>query len=204
MKYKNLKNLLPMNIQFFAEPSGEAGDSDQEENAGGDDQDGEENPDEDGQEDADEKKYTQADVDAAVEKRLAREKRKWQREQKQNSEKPDGKAKTGEDSKEESNGELDKERKQRIKLEMRLACYDAGVSKDSVKDVTALARSYMEDNSDLDFEDAIEKVLKKYPQFKGAYEEPEKKGAWGQRQRGKGSKGEKSLEDEISEALYGK
>lgn len=204
MKYKNLKKLLPMNIQFFADPGGEAGDGGQDENAGGDDQDGEENPDEDGQEDADERKYTQADVDAAVEKRLAREKRKWQREQKQNPEKPDDKAKTGEDSKEESNAELDKERKRNEKLTMRLACYDAGVPKDSVKDVTALAKSYMEDDEDLDFEDAIEKVLKKYPQFKSSTEESEKKGAWGQRQKGKGAKNEKSLEDEISEALYGK
>lgn len=204
MKYKNMKNLLPMNLQFFAEPGGEAGNSGQEENAGGADQGGEENPDEAGQEDADEKKYTQAEVDAAVEKRLAREKRKWQREQKQNPEKPDGKAKTGEDSKEESNVELEKERKRNEKLTMRLACHDAGVPKDSIKDVTALAKSYMEEDEDLDFEDAIEKVLKKYPQFKGSGEEAEKRGAWGQRQKGKGAKNEKSLEDEISEALYGK
>lgn len=204
MKYKRMKNLLPMNIQFFAS-SGEAGDSDQEENTGDTGEGGNETSAEDEQEDAGEKKYTQADVDAAVEKRLAREKRKWQREQKQNSEKPDGKEKTGEDSEDKSKEEFDKERKKNEKLTMRLACYDAGIPKDSVKDVTALAKSYMEDDEDLDFEDAIEKVLKKYPQFKSASDDNSgEKGAWGQRQRGKGAKSEKSLQDEITEALYGK
>ena len=50
---------------------------------------------------------------------------------------------------------------------MRLACYDAGVPKDSVKDVTALAKSYREEDEALDFEDAIEEVLKTYTPFKG-------------------------------------
>lgn len=184
----------------------ESGDGGQEdENAGGDGQGADEGAEENGEDDADEKKYTQADVDAAVKKRLEREKRKWQREQ-QKSEKPDGKAKTGEDGGEKSDdAELAKERRRNEKLTMRLACYDAGVPKESVKDVTALARSYMEEDEDLDFEDAIEEVLKKYPQFKGSSDGGEgEKGAWGQRQRGKGAKKEKSLEDEIEEALYGK
>lgn len=205
MKKEVLKNLLPMDIQFFAEPGGEAGDGDPEERAGGDDQDGEDS-DEDGEEEAEQKKYSQAEVDAAIEKRLAREKRKWQREHQQNSQKPDGKAKTGESSDGEEkpdDEELIKERKKTEKLTMRLACYEAGIPKESVKDVTALARSYMEEDEDLDFEDAIEKVLKKYPQFKDNTDEPGEKGAWGQRQKGKGNKKEKSMEDEISAALFG-
>lgn len=186
--------------------SSEDGDGGQEgENAGDGDGQGAEGAGENGEDDADEKKYSQAEVDAAVEKRLAREKRKWQREQ-QKSEKPDGKAKTGEDGEGKSDSaELDKERRKTEKLTMRLACYDAGVPKDSVKDVTALAKSYMEEDEDLDFEDAIEEVLKKYPQFKGSSDDGEGgKGAWGQRQRGKGANKSKSLEDEIEEALYGK
>ena len=81
--------------------------------AGGDDQDGED-PDEDGN--PEEKRYSQAEMDAAVEKRLAREKRKWQRE-KQKEEKPDSKEKTGEDSEKEvpDSSELDKRRGKRQK-----------------------------------------------------------------------------------------
>lgn len=183
---------------FFAADDGGAGgaggDGNQEENAGGDDPDGEDS-DEDGEP---EKKYTQAEVDATVEKRLAREKRKWQRSQKeQEKQEEDKKEEDGEGPDKE---ELKKERSRNQKLTMRLACYEAGVPKDSVKDVTALAKSYMEEDEDLDFEDAIEKVLKKYPQFRG--EEGNEKGSWGQRQKGKGAKTEKSLEDEITAALY--
>lgn len=183
---------------FFAADDGGAGgaggDGNQEENAGGDDPDGEDS-DEDGEP---EKKYTQAEVDATVEKRLAREKRKWQRSQKeQEKQEEDKKEEDGEGPDKE---ELKKERSRNQKLTMRLACYEAGVPKDSVKDVTALAKSYMEDDEDLDFEDTIEKVLEKYPQFKG--EDGSEKGSWGQRQKGKGAKTEKTLEDEISEALF--
>lgn len=183
---------------FFAADDGGAGgaggDGNQEENAGGDDPDGEDS-DEDGEP---EKKYTQAEVDATVEKRLAREKRKWQRSQKeQEKQEEDKKEEDGEGPDKE---ELKKERSRNQKLTMRLACYEAGVPKDSVKDVTALAKSYMEDDEDLDFEDAIEKVFEKYPQFKG--EDGSEKGSWGQRQKGKGAKTEKTLEDEISEALF--
>lgn len=206
--YKFMNNPF-IRMPFFEADKGggaggsEDGDSGQEDDAGkeGDDQD--DDSDEDGKDDADEKKYSQEDMDKAVEKRLAREKRKWQREQ-QKSNKPDGKGKAGDDDKPESNTDLDKERKRNEKLTMRLACYEAGVPKDSVKDVTALAKAYMEEDDDLDFEDAIEEVLKKYPQFKGSSDDSGEKGAWGQRQKGKGSKKEKSMEDEISEALFGK
>lgn len=211
--YKFMNNPFGSHLFYDADKGGgggaagsESGDSDQEdEDAGGDDRGADDGAEENGEDDADEKKYTQADVDAAVKKRLEREKRKWQREQ-QKSDKPDGKVKTGDDGKEKSDdAELEKERKRNEKLTMRLACYDAGVPKESVKDVTALAKSYMEEDEDLDFEDAIEQVLKKYPQFKGSSGGDDgEKGAWGQRQKGKGAKKDKSLEDEIEEALFGK
>lgn len=202
--YKLMNNPYIRQPLFAADGAGTGGsdgDGGQGDPAGGDDQDGED-PDEGGN--PEEKRYSQAEMDAAVEKRLAREKRKWQRE-KQKEEKPDSKEKTGENSEKEvpDSSELDKERKKTEKLTMRLACYDAGVPKEAVKDVTALAKAYMEEDEDLDFEDAIEKVLKKYPQFKGT-EDTGEKGAWGQRQKGKGAKEEKSLEDEIEAALYGK
>lgn len=208
--YKFMNNPFIRMPFFEADKGGGAGgsgdgDSDQDDDAGDDGDDQDDDSDKGGDDDADEKKYSQKDMDEAVKKRVAREKRKWQREQ-QKSKKPDGKGEAGDDGKKDSDTELDKERKRSEKLTMRLACYEAGVPKDSVKDVTALAKAYMEDDEDLDFEDAIEEVLKKYPQFKNPSDDIEEKGkgAWGQRQRGKGSKKEKSMEDEITDTLFGK
>lgn len=83
MKYKNLmRKRLPLNLQFFAEPGGNDGDSGQEESAGGgDDQDADEA--DEGGEESSERKYTEQEVEDAVKKRLARERRKWQREHQQ-------------------------------------------------------------------------------------------------------------------------
>ena len=75
-------------------------------------------------------------------------------------------------------------------MEAKLACYDAGVQKESVEDVTALARSYMAADEELSLEEAVAKVVKKYPQFtKGKTDEEEPEGKnWGKRQKGKGGK----------------
>ena len=185
MKYMNMKKRYQtLNLQFFAE-GGDGGDGD---DAGeGDDQD-EDDSDEDG-EDEEEKKYSQKDIDDAVKKRLAREKRKWQRGQQKKQSNNDN-----EDDKDESeDSKARKEAEDRAsKAEVKVACYEAGVSKDSVDDVVALARSYMAADEDLDLEDAIEKVVKKYPQFKstaGQDDEDDSKGkSWGERQKGQGAK----------------
>lgn len=99
------------------------------------------------------------------------------------------------DDESDEDGEEDREKREAIdkasRLEVRCACYEAGVSKDAVDDVTALARAYMAADEDLDLEDAIEKVVKKYPQFKKGSADPyededETKGkSWGQRQNGR-------------------
>lgn len=183
MKYMNVKKqYVSLNLQFFAE----GGEGDDGGDAGeGDDQDEDEGSDEDGE---DEKKYSQRDVDETVKKRLARERRKWQREQQR--EKP-GKEK--EDNGESEDSKARKAAEERAsKAEAKNACYEAGVSKEAVDDVVALARSYMASDEDLDLEEAIEKVVKKYPQFKNGTadhddEEEEKGKSWGERQ-GKGSK----------------
>ena len=190
MKYMNMKKRYQtLNLQFFAE-GGDGGDGD---DAGeGDDQD-EDDSDEDG-EDEEEKKYSQKDMNDAVKKRLAREKRKWQREQQKKQSGKDNK--DGKDDEEESeDSKARKEAEDRAsKAEVKVACYEAGVSKDSVDDVVALARSYMAADEDLDLEDAIEKVVKKYPQFKKGSadhdeDEDDNKGkSWGERQKGQGSK----------------
>lgn len=184
MKYRNMrKRYWMLNLQLFAEgDGGDGGD------AGEDDPD-DDDPEDDPDDDPDEKKFTQKDVDDAVKKRLAREKRKWQREQqrKPSGKETDGTGKAGEDGAEEKLREAES---RALKAETRAACFEAGVDKDAIEDVTALAHSYMAADEELDLEDAIEKVVKKYPHFKtsaGASDDDaeEKKGkSWGERQKG--------------------
>lgn len=209
MKYMNLKKKYQsFDLQLFAEGEGDGGGI----GDGDDDPDGDDD-DPDGDDDPEEKKFSRKDVDDAVKKHIARERRKWKREQKESSGK--GIDKTGDDGKkDEPESEDAKKRKaaeQRAEAaEIKVICYEAGIVKDSVDDVVALARSYMVKDEDLDIEDAIEKVVKKYPQFKKADDDDAddvddgKKGkSWGERQKGTKKK-EKSLEDEIAEAIYGK
>lgn len=185
MKHMNQRKYHNMELQLFAD--GADGDGTE---AGGDDQDDGEESDEDGEE---EKKYSEKEMEAAVEKRLARERRKWNKQQK-DKEKPDSGDKAGNDKEESEDSKARKVAEAKVSsLEVKLACYEAGVAKDAVDDVTAIARAYMEADEDLDLEDAIEKVVKKYPSFKkGAtdpYEDEDKSsGSWGQRQNGKGTK----------------
>lgn len=205
MKYMKVKERygIKMDLQIFAGEGGDdSGDGDnQDDNP--DDEDSDDDPDDKGE---GEKKFTQKDVDAAVEKRLARERRKWNKQQAKTKDGGDA----GKDGKEDS--EDSKARKaaeaRATKAEEKLACFEAGVTKESVEDVAALARAYMAKDEELDLEDAIEKVLKKYPHFRDSGDDPDNeedngtKKSWGQRQRGK-TKKEKTLEDEIAEALYG-
>lgn len=184
MKHMNQKKYYNLNLQLFAEDEADGA------GAGGDDQDDEEESDEDGEE---EKKYSEKEMEEAIEKRLARERRKWNRKQKE-KEGSEGDNKPGKEKEESEDSKARKAAEAKVSsLEVKLACYEAGVAKDAVEDVTALAKAYMEADEDLDLEDAIEKVVKKYPSFKkGAadpYEEDEKaSGSWGQRQNGKGTK----------------
>lgn len=192
MKYINVKKKYTlMNLQLFAgDDGGDNGDGSGED---GDDQD-DDDSDEDG-DDPDEKKYSQKDVDSAISKRLAREKRKWQREQQKKNSGKDGNddGKKGEEESEDSKARKAAEERA-SKAEAKNACYEAGVSKDSVDDVVALARSYMAADEDLDLEEAIEKVVKKYPQFKQSAadldedEDGNKNKSWGQRQNSRGTK----------------
>ena len=178
-----------MNLQIFAEGGDDGGDG-----SGGedDDSDADSDDDDDPDDDQDEKKFTQKDVDDAVKKRLAREKRKWQREQqkKASGSGTDGREKAGDDGEEKDNEKLKAAENRALKAETRAACFEAGVDKDAIDDVTALAHSYMTADEDLDLEEAIEKVVKKYPHFKKGTEDPDddaddtSRKAWGERQRG--------------------
>lgn len=194
MKYMNMKKrLLPLNLQLFAEGEGGSDGDD----AGGDDQDDDES-DEDGDDEDAEKKYTEKEMEDAVQKRLEREKRKWRRAQKQT--KSGGKNSGNNASGKEDDGEEDeKTRELRDKaakaddLELKWTCLEHDVDKSCVDDVLALARVHMAKNEDMDIEDAIDAVLKKYPQFKQSSkvdnDDDETRGkSWGQRQNGRAPK----------------
>lgn len=216
MKHEDLvKRHFPMNLHLFGH---DTEDGDDGSGAGGDDQDGSDKPDEDGEggvdsEESEEKKYSDKDMEAAIQKRIARERRKWQREQRNNSptggDEKDGKDKKDQDSEGESEADK-KAREAEAKaeaLEMKWTCLEHDVKKDCVDDVLALAKVHAAKDSSMDIEDAIDAVLKKYPQFKDGYETGEdgkdndKKG-WGQR-HGKTPKKGRTVDDEIRTQLFG-
>ena len=179
-KFRNNRYGVSMNLQLFAEGGDTGADTgdgdDQDDTEGGADEGGEGEP-----------KYTQADIDKAVARTIAKERAKAERAAKRKTEKENS---GGSDGK-ETNEELEEARNKASKAETKVACYEAGVTKDAVDDVAALARSYMQADDSLDLEDAIEKVVKKYPHFKGKpekEEEDEDNKAWGERQRRGGSK----------------
>lgn len=190
MKKMNMKKRFwNMELQLFAGDGGEGEDGSDPEV--GDDPEDDPDDDDDPEDDPDEKKFTQKDLDDAVKKRLGREKRKWQREQqkKDKGKNTDGERKAGDDGKEDDS-KVKAAEERALKAETRAACFEAGVDKDAIDDVTALAHSYMAADEDLDLEDAIEKVVKKYPHFKKSAGESDdddigtKGKSWGERQRG--------------------
>lgn len=176
MKEKNETGRFPMNLQFFArDESVEDGQDEGDGSGDGDDHDDDES-DEDGE---DEAKFTQADIDKAIEKRLARERRKWERK------KPSDKKDEKNDGDDAGDDDAVKQAEARAeKAELKVLCFEHDIEKDCVDDVIALAHSYIDDDTDM--EDAIEKVVKKYPHFTKSSEkedeEKEDKKSWGQRQ----------------------
>lgn len=176
------KSFLPMKLQLFAEGGSSEGDNKSGvESAGA----GDGNPAENKTEKPEVKTFTQEELDAAIKKRLAEERRKVERKAK-------------EDGKSDEDKKSDSEKAQADKLtalEAKLLCYDHDVRKDCISDVVALAKSYTDE--DTSFEDAVEKVIKKYPQFVKTAEkqaddneddEESSKKAWGRRQDGKSNK----------------
>lgn len=194
MKFRTLvEKGYRMDLQVFADdPDGADGGDSGEEDSGDGADDGDDG------DDPDEKKYTQKDIDEAVQKRLAREKRKWQREQQKNAEEPDGKGKAGEDGKKDKDDKETKALQDKAAkaddLELKWTCLEHDVDKSCVDDVLALAKVHMTKDAEMDIEDAIDAVLKKYPQFKTGFskteedDETEKKKSWGQRQKSGGKK----------------
>ena len=189
-KFMHMRNMYfsKLDLQLFA------GDDDAGDDSGdGDDQDDDSEDDDTDEDGEDEPKYTQADLDKAVARTIAKERAKAERAAKRKEQKNKDKGSDGADENEDVKARKEAEAKA-SSLEVKCACFEAGVSKDAVDDVTALARAYMAADEDLDLEDAIEKVVKKYPQFKKGSADPyededETKGkSWGQRQNGRAPK----------------
>lgn len=205
MKYMNMKKRFwSVNLQLFAE-GGEGGDDD---SGGEDDDQDDDSDDEDSEDDQNEKKFTQKDVDDAVKKRLARERRKWQREHQKNESVKET-DKTREHEGEEDKKLRDAEEKA-SNLEMKWTCLEHDVKKECVDDVLALAKVRVSKDSSLDIEDAIDEILEKYPQFKEGEDdeeddnsENEQKKGWGKRHQ-KSAKQSTTVEDEIRKQLFGK
>lgn len=187
-KIMNMKSMYfsKLNLQLFAED-----DSTGEDAGDGDDQD-EESEDDTDEGGDDEPKFTQADIDKAVARTIAKERAKAERAERRKKQKEKEGSENNDENEEVKARKIAEARAD--SLEVRCACFEAGVAKESVKDVTALAKAYMEEDDKLDLEDAIEEVLKKYPQFKKGtadpYEEEEETRGkkWGQRQNGRTSK----------------
>lgn len=208
MKNMNMKKRYwTIDLQVFAEgeePGGEGKETDDDDDPDDDDDDDEDDPD-------DGKKFSQKDVDDAVKKRLAREKRKWQREQQKKNagkNKPDDKGKVGDDGEEdEETRELRNKAARADDLELKWTCLEHDVDKFCVDDVLALAKVHMAKDENMDIEDAIDEVLKKYPQFKvasdGGDDDSEDRKSWGQRHN-KPQKKTETVEDAIRNQLFGK
>ncbi len=130
------------------------------------------------------KGFTQEEVDALIEKRLARERKKTEKE------KTDAEADKNKSADQKAKEKADKEAKAQADkvtaMEAKLLCFEKDVAKDCISDVVALAKAYMDD--DTDFETAIDKVLKKYPSFTKANKpeenEDEKPGTTGKKTKG--------------------
>ena len=200
MKHMNL--LLKYDLQFFAaadDGSGAGGGTDDDGDDGDDDQDDNDQDDkgsDNKSKKSDKKKYfTQEELDKAIKERLKRERKAQEKQQKQDKDgkkgdkDPDDKSKTDENAKKLSD------------LEMKVLCYDHDIAKEYVREAIALAKAYIDEDTDMD--EALDLVVKKFPQFAKGFNS-KKKGSddddsddeddtdnnrsWGQRQRGQSKK----------------
>ena len=191
MNMKLWKQRLKYNLQFFADggEGGDGADNDTGDN-GDDDQDDDDSQDADQDDKSKDKSkksgkkyFTQEELEEIIDKRLKRERKKQERKQK---------------AKEDKQGDKDSDKteesaKKLSELEMKVLCYDHDISKEYVKEAIALAKAYVDEDTDMD--EALEKVTKKFPQFVKGYDSKKKdsddededdtnKKSWGQRQKG--------------------
>lgn len=188
MKFMNQR--LRYNLQFHAgvaDGDGSDGAGDGDDDQADDDQDDKDSGDKGKK--SDKKYFTQEELDKAIKARLKRER---ENQKKQDQGKEDKESGKGDDKSKATDDKVSA-------LEAKLLCFEHDVAKDCVTDVVALAKAYVDE--DTNFEEAIEKVIKKYPQFvkgsgkgKGSNDtdddedETDNKKSWGQRQKGNSGK----------------
>lgn len=145
---KRMNMYKKYNLQFFAEKKK---DKEGEEDKDSEDEEGDDDDQDDESEQSEKKKkaktFTQEELDEAIERRLKRERKK---------------AKAKEKNEEHSEKKSDSDDKVQA-LEAKIICLERGIKKESVSDVVTLAKSYVDDETDL--EEAIEMVIEKYPHF---------------------------------------
>lgn len=126
-----------------------------------------------------EKTFTQADVDKLIKERVARErKNQLSKEELKAYQEWKESQKTEEEKKNEALTNAEKARvaaeERATALEAKVTCLSKGVVATSVDDVVILAKAMVTD--ELTIEQAIDKVLEKYPSFKGEHQQEEQKG----------------------------
>lgn len=121
-----------------------------------------------------EKTFTQDDVDRLIKERLEREKKNqpskeeleafnnWKESQKTEAQKQSEALTNAEKAKQDAEERANT-------LEVKVTCLSKGVLADSVDDVVILAKAMVSD--DVTMEQAVDKVLEKYPSFKGVQQQ---------------------------------
>ena len=151
-----------------------------------------------------EKTFTQEEVNRMIKDRVAREKKgqlskeelkayqEWKESQKTEAQKQ-SEALTNAEAK------VKAEEERANTLEAKVTCLSKGVLADSVDDVVILAKAMV--NDDVTMDQAVDKVLEKYPNFKGVQQQDENKGfkigADGVKQKG-------NVEDALARAFGNK
>lgn len=123
-----------------------------------------------------EKTFTQADVDKLIQERIAREKKnQLSKEELKAYNEWKGSQKTEEEKKNEALTNAEKARlaaeEKATALEAKVTCLSKGVIATSVDDVVILAKAMV--TEEVAIEQAIDKVLEKYPSFKGEHQQEE-------------------------------
>lgn len=211
MRKKLLKEILPLNLQFFAEsdPTNDDPTIESEDEKVETDQD----------ESGTERTFTQKEVSAIMAKEKRQGKNSVLKNLGFNSEEDAKKAfnllkaltdsqKTDEqkiiDEKDEAAKGKDKAEERAIKAENKLACLMAGVSKDCIDDVLAIASAKVDEDNELS--DVLEEMKKnkRYSLFFGESEETEDetdKGHKGTGAKPKNNKGDKGEPGNLGERL---
>lgn len=138
-----------------------------------------------------EKTFTQEEVNRMIKDRVAREKKgqlskeelkayqDWKESQKTEAQKQSEALTNAEKAKQDAEERANT-------LEAKVTCLSKGVLADSVDDVVILAKAMVSD--DVTMDQAVDKVLEKYPSFKGVQQQEENKGfkigAGGEKQKG--------------------